>query len=151
MLVQPILCKVNTMYKKHFGVALLILIVSSLIGFLFHNILLESSYQETSNLWRAKNDLRLGTFYTISAIYSFIFVFLYTSLTRGKKRTLNNAIGYGVLLGVGKGLMCGYGAYSFMPIPYTMAFAWFAEAILSSFISGALLGYFFQSTREEQA
>ena len=136
------------MYKKHFGIAILIFILWSAIDFLICGILLKESYIQTSTLWRPKEEMKLGLYQFVLAIQSLVFVFLYTSLTSGKKRTLRTAMNYAVLAGVGSGLSMGYASYSFMPIPSIMAFSWFAGTLIACSLGGVILGCFFQSAKE---
>jgi hypothetical protein len=43
---------------------------------------------------------------------------------------------YGVAVGVGMG----YGSYSMMPIPYSMALTWFLGTVVEAVLGGFLLG-----------
>jgi len=44
------------------------------------------------------------------------------------------------LYGAGYGISMGYGSYSFMPIPYSLALIWFLGTVVELTIGGVLLG-----------
>ena len=55
-------------------------------------------------------------------------------------KSLQMGFRYGLLYGVGVGVGMGYGAYSVMPIPYTMALTWFFGTVVEATLGGLLLG-----------
>ena len=55
------------------------------------------------------------------------------------EKSLHNGIKFGLLLGLGNGLMA-LGSYVYMPIPLTMAEAWFAAALVQTGVSGGIVG-----------
>lgn len=46
----------------------------------------------------------------------------------------------GALFWLASGISMGFGSYSFMPIPLTLAWSWFLEALVSSLVAGAPVG-----------
>ena len=66
------------------------------------------------------------------------FVLIYKRLITNK--SMINAVQYGVLFGIGVGISMGYGTYSVMPIPYTMAITWFFGVLVEAVAAGVLVG-----------
>ena len=60
---------------------------------------------------------------------------------------LGRGIKFGLLFGIGAGTSMGYGTYSFMPIPYTMALVWFLGTLVEATVGGLLVGAIVKETR----
>ena len=62
------------------------------------------------------------------------FVFIYAQCIAGK--STRAALIYGLMLGIARGMIMGYGSYAAMPMPYVLALAWFAWAVVEVTIAG---------------
>ena len=108
------------------------------LDFLLHGVLLMGMYEETQNLWRPMEEMKNGVMMVVGLISAAVFCYIYYSFITVK--SLNKAIMYGVVYGIGAGITFGYGSYSFMPIPYSMAFAWFLGTIVETAAAGVIVG-----------
>ena len=108
------------------------------VDFVVHGIVLPPSYRATAALWRPMGEMKMGLSYLVSFLSCLSFVLIYALLSG--KRGLGTGLAYGALFGFGTGVSMGYGSYAAMPIPYTMALAWFLGTLVKGVIGGALAG-----------
>lgn len=78
----------------------------------------------------------LMTFTTL--VLSVCFVAIYSYLINPK--SLSNGIKYGLIMGFALGLSMGFGSYSYMPIPFSLAVSWFVASFVEFILAGALTG-----------
>ena len=125
------------MLKRNILAIVAVFIVWSILDFLIHGILLQSTYEATANLWRPMEEMNVLLCHGVKLGFSICFVLIYD--LQISEKSLHNGIKFGLLLGLGNGLM-GLGSYVYMPIPLTLAEAWFAAALLQTGVSGAIVG-----------
>ncbi|MEK7706336.1 MAG: hypothetical protein AAB426_15350, partial [Myxococcota bacterium] len=95
----------------------------SLLDFVIHSLMLGSVYAATPELWRPMGEMKMGLMYATVLIAAAAFVAIYARFVSPK--SLGTATLYGLVFGIGTGISMGYGSYSVMPIPYTLAIGWF--------------------------
>ena len=137
------------MLKKILLATLAIFVAWEILDFLIHSVLLAPMYEETSQLWRPMEEMKMLVMYLVVLISAFFFSAVYGWLVRPK--SMKNALLYGLLFGLGAGTSMGYGSYSFMPIPYWMAFGWFLGTTVEAVVGGLLLGLIVRETQPEAA
>ncbi len=125
------------MLKPNLLAIIAVFVVWSILDFLIHGMLLQSTYEATANLWRPMEEMNAFLCYGVKLGFSVCFVLIYALLI--SEKSLHNGIKYGLLLGLGNGLMA-LGSYVYMPIPLTLAEAWLAAALVQTGISGAIVG-----------
>jgi hypothetical protein len=125
------------MLKRNLLAIIAVFVVWSILDFLIHGMLLQSSYEATANLWRPMEEMNPFLCYGVKLGFSICFVLIYDLLI--SEKSLHNGIKFGLLLGLGNGLMA-LGSYVYMPIPLTMAEAWFAATLVQTGVSGAIVG-----------
>ncbi|MFH1177963.1 MAG: hypothetical protein V1750_11195 [Acidobacteriota bacterium] len=118
------------------GVAVFVL--WSLLDFVIHGIILRGAYEATAQLWRPMAEMKHGVMYVAVFIAALAFAAIYGLLVGAK--SLGTGVKYGLIFGVGAGVAMGYGTYSVMPIPYSMAFTWFLGAVIEYTLGGCLVG-----------
>lgn len=123
----------------------------SVLDFIIHGVILRSSYEATTNLWRPMDEMKMGLMYLVRLISAGMFVSIYASFF--KERTPATGLKYGLLFGIGVGAGIGYGTYSVMPIPYLMALVWFLGTIVEAAVGGILIGLIIpnRSSRAEES
>jgi hypothetical protein len=126
------------MLKRILLATVAIFVAWEVLDFVIHGLILREAYAASPTLWRPMADMKMGLMYIVGAIAAFCFAAIYGWLVRPK--SLNAALKYGLLFGIGAGVSMGYGSYSVMPIPYVMAFTWFAGTIVEALVAGALAG-----------
>lgn len=114
-----------------------IFIAWSIVDFLVHGILLQDAYAATAELWRPMEEMKMLLMYGVSLAATICFVLVYVSLVTVKSAA---GIKLGLLFGLASGLSMGFGSYSFMPIPLSMAEAWFGASLIQGLLAGVLVG-----------
>ena len=126
------------MLKKTILSIIVIFIAWSLLDFVIHGILLEQSYAATAHLWRPMEEMNMPLMYLVTLAYIACFVLIYAIFIRNK--SLLTGIKFGALFGTAAGISMGFGSFSYMPIPLSLAVSWFAGMLLESIVAGALVG-----------
>lgn len=127
------------MTKKIIVATLAIFIIWSILDFILHGFILSSAYQSTTYLWLSMGEMKNGLIYIVKLLSALVFVTIYARLISPKN--MNYAISFGVLFGVGTGISMGFGAYSVMPIPYSMAIGWFLGTLVNAILGGLMVGW----------
>jgi hypothetical protein len=115
-----------------------VFVVWSVLDFVIHGILLQSTYEATAGLWRPMDEMNMPMMYLVTLAYTACFVAIYDLLV--SKKSLATGIRYGGLFGLGAGISMGFGSYSFMPIPLSLAWGWFFGMLVEAVVAGALVG-----------
>ena len=126
------------MLKRTIVSIVMIFIAYSILDFVIHGMLLQSAYEATANLWRPMEEMNMPLIYLVTLAYTACFVIIYRTFVADK--SLSTGIKYGVLFGLAAGISMGFGSYSYMPIPLSLAWSWFAGALVESIVAGTLVG-----------
>lgn len=126
------------MLKRILLATVAIFVVWEVLDFVIHGLILREAYAASPGLWRPMADMKMGLMYIVGAIAAFCFAGVYGWLVRPK--SLNAALKFGLLFGVGAGVSMGYGTFAVMPIPYVMAFTWFAGTLVQALMGSLLAG-----------
>ena len=126
------------MAKKLIYSVIIVFVVWSILDYVIHQMILGASYQATANLWRPMAQMKMGLMYVVVFLVSIAFVCLYALLVGNQG--LKTGFFFGLLYGFGSGVSMGYGTYSYMPIPYHMAFTWFIGSVVEFTIAGLIVG-----------
>jgi hypothetical protein len=126
------------MGKRVLLAAVVILVVWSALDFVIHGVILRASYEATPQLWRPMAEIKYVVMYVASFIAALCFSGVYGWLIGDK--SVATGLTYGLLFGIGTGVAMGYGTYSVMPIPYSMALTWFLGTVVQATVAGALVG-----------
>lgn len=127
------------MTKKIILATLAVFITWSILDFILHEYILSSAYQATAYLWRPISEMKTGLVYIVKLLSALVFVTIYARLIFPKN--MNYAVSFGILFGIGTGISMGYGTYSVLPIPYSMAFGWFLGTLVNTLFGGLILGW----------
>ena len=130
------------MGKKILMATVSVFVLWSVLDFLIHGVLLRTAYEATASLWRPMAQMKMGLMYVTVLIASFMFVLIYSRFITPK--TPASGCKFGLLYGIGVGVGMGYGTYSVMPIPYSMALAWFLGSVAEAALGGFVLGLIFR-------
>ena len=126
------------MLKRILLATVAVFVAWEVLDFVIHGLILREAYAASPGLWRPMADMKMGLMYIVGAIAAFCFAGVYGWLVRPK--SLNAALKFGLLSGIGAGVSMGYGSYCVMPIPYAMAFTWFAGTVVQALVGGLLAG-----------
>ena len=126
-------------YQKKLLLAVLAVFVTiGILDYIIHSMILMNIYSETKELWRPEGEMKMSVMYISNIISVFFFVFIYTKMVNPKN--MKNAIMFGLFWGIAAGSSMGYGTYSVMPLPYSLAAGWFWSTIIEMTIAGAVMG-----------
>ncbi len=126
------------MLKRTVLAVVAVFIAWSVLDFILHGVLLKSTYMATASLWRPMEEMNMPLMNFVTLVVAACFVLIYGLLV-GQK-SLMAGIGFGVLFGLASGISMGFGSYSYMPIPLTLAWSWFAGSLLQAITAGAIVG-----------
>ena len=126
------------MLKRILLATVAIFVAWEVLDFAIHGLILREAYAANPALWRPMADMKMGLMYLVGVVAAFCFAGVYGWLARPK--SLNAALKYGLLVGIGTGVSMGYGSFAVMPIPYVMAFTWFAGTIVEALVAGVIAG-----------
>ena len=126
------------MAKKIVLGGLAVFVAWSVLDFIIHGVILRGAYEATMQMWRPMAEMKTVLTYVVVLLVAFIFAAIYAWLVRPKN--VNCGFQFGLLWGLAAGLSMGYGSYAVMPIPYGMAFTWFAGTVVEGIVAGFLVG-----------
>ena len=117
---------------------LAVFVTWSVLDIVIHGLILGSAYAETPALWRPMDEMKTGLLYFTVLVAAAAFVVIYARFIADK--SIKTAVLYGLVFGIGYGISMGYGSYSVMPIPYTMAFVWCLGTVVEMTAGGLVAG-----------
>ena len=126
------------MLKRTLLAIVAIFIVWSVLDFIIHGMLLQSTYEATADLWRPMDEMDMPLMYAVTLVFTVCFVLIYALLV--ERRSLSSGILYGTLFGLATGVSMGFGSYTYMPIPLTLAVSWFFGVLVELIVAGAITG-----------
>jgi hypothetical protein len=115
-----------------------VFIAWSILDFILHGLLLRSTYEATANLWRPMDQMNMPLMYFVTLVFTVCFVLIYGLLVG--RTSLVSGIQFGALFGLATGISMGFGSYSYMPIPLTLAWSWFFGSWIEAITAGAIVG-----------
>ena len=124
--------------KKTALAILCVFVAWSVMDFVIHGMILQSSYAATASLWRPMGEMKMSLMYLTVFVSAIAFVLIYSLFL--SQKGIWTGLSYGLLFGIGTGLPMGYGTYSVMPIPYSMAFTWCFGSIIEAMVAGLIVG-----------
>ena len=127
------------MLKQSLWAVIAVFIAWSLLDFLIHSVLLQSTYHATAALWRAEEEMKMALMSFVTLVFSIGFVTIYSSLINPK--TLSAGIKYGLIFGITSGTAMGVGSYCYMPIPVGLAISWLFASFIELSLAGVIVGY----------
>src|SRR4030066_697148 len=131
------------MAKRTIWAIVAVFLAGSIMDFILHGLFLLSSYAATANLWRPMAQMNMPLMYFVPFVFTVCFVLIYGLLV-GQK-SLSSGIRFGALFGLATGITMGFGSYSYMPIPLTLAWSWFFGSWIKAIAAGAIIGAIIKS------
>lgn len=126
------------MTKRTILTVVVVFVCWAVLDFILHGVLLRPTYEATANLWRPVDQMKMPLMYLATVIFSTCFVVIYAQMI-GKK-SLAAGIRFGFLFGLASGISMGFGSYSMMPIPLSLAWSWFIGTWIELIVAGAITG-----------
>ena len=123
-------------------------IFSSIDAFVFiflyelHGILLKDLYIQTLSVWRPKGESNMWFVLFSQLAFAYIVAFIFTRHYEAK------GVQEGVRFGLYIGLLLAaldFGAYSYLPVPFSLVLAWMATSVLKGLGTGAVLALVYKN------
>jgi len=119
------------------------------LDFLIHGVILKSTYGETASLWRPMEEMKMGLMRVVGLVAAVCFVCLYAWLVRPKSWAAG--LSYGLIFGASTGFSMGFGTYSVMPVPPSLAMVWCVGSIVKTAVAGLLVGWIVKEPKVRDA
>jgi hypothetical protein len=126
------------MLKRSAIAVVLIFLAWSAMDMVIHGVLLEPIYVATASLWRPMDQMIMPLMYFVTVVSAMGFTAIYALLVADK--SLMAGIKLGLLFGIVAGVSMGFGSYSTMPIPISLAWGWSFGSLAEMVVAGAILG-----------
>lgn len=127
------------MIKRTIWSIVAVFVTWSILDFILHGLLLKSTYEATASMWRPMEQMNMLLMYFVTWTVAVCFVLIYGLLAEQKK-SLTSGIRFGVLFGLATGITMGFGSYTYLPIPLTLAWSWFFGSWIKAVAAGTIVG-----------
>ena len=131
------------MLKRTILAVVFVFVAWSIMDFILHGMLLKSVYEATASLWRPMDKMNMPLMYFVTLVFTVCFVLIYGLLV--VQKSLVSGIKFGALFGLAAGISMGFGSYSYMPIPFTLAWSWFFGSLIEAIAAGVIVGAIMKS------
>lgn len=123
-------------------VAVFSIVFESIINYLF----LGKMYAATILLWRPMAGMKplLPYGFITTLITSYILIYIYHRGYEGKLSKLAEGLRFGLVIGIFTALPMSVWSYVMMPMPVSMAIAWFVTGFVDMLIAGAIIGLLYK-------
>jgi hypothetical protein len=101
--------------------------------FIVHGLLLKGAYMETRDLWKPQTGQGMAFMALSQYLFSAFAVYFYTRKYEGKGPV--EGLRFGLILGLIL-FSLDLGAYSFLPIPFSLVFSWMMANLLKGIGAG---------------
>lgn len=124
--------------KRWIWASLAVFVISQILEYIIHGIILAGAYQATATLWRSEEEMRSMAWmmWLSGLIFSFLFVYIFA---KGyENRGFMEGVRFGVLMGVFFSVPMSLGTYASMPITGAIAVGWFVWGVIEITLLGIL-------------
>ena len=132
--------------KKWILASLAVFVVYEALNFLIHSVILMGIYEATAELWRQDMNYTMWIMYNSDLVKAFIFVFIFIKGIENKG--WKEGLRYGFWIGLYVSIGMGFGTYSWLPIPFSLAFQWFIYGVIQLVICGIVTALIYKSSKE---
>lgn len=129
--------------KRFVLAALGVYVFFFLFGFLWHGVIMQGMYMRTASVWRPEAEMNQFFLWALISrlALAFIIAFIFTRHYEGKG--LGEGLRYGAYIGLFMGIMQ-VGIYPYLPIPLSLAGAWFIGSLIEGIAAGAVLSLIYR-------
>lgn len=131
--------------KRYFFSSIILFLFIFLSDFVVHGQLLKGLYEQTKHLWRSEEEME--TYFSVMLMVQIAMALLISYMfTRNYEgRGIGEGIRFGALIGCFWGIMMA-GAYAYMPVPNTLAYAWAVSGFVQGVLAGIILSFTYKNT-----
>lgn len=137
--------------KKWVIASIVVFLVSQILEFIIHFLILGGAYEATSHIWRPEAEMNqlMWLMWLVGLIWSFLFVYIFAQGREGKG--LMEGIRFGIIIGLFYMIPMSLGNYAAMPIPFSLALSWLIYGILELIILGILVALLYKPNSQSTA
>ena len=118
---------------------LLVFVVSQVLDFITHGMMMGAAYEATSQLWRPEQEMvsMMWVIYAVGLLSAFIFVYIFDQMRTGPGFV--EGIKFGSCIGLFMAAPMAFNSWAVMPLPYSMAASWFVYGMIKFMICGVVV------------
>ncbi|MCK4965847.1 hypothetical protein KAS50_02385 [bacterium] len=120
--------------KRWLLASLGVYVAIQVLDLIIHVLILQGCYEATADVWRSDMKSKMYIMYITSAIFSLLFVYIFTKGYEGKG--IMEGVRYGLWMGLLISIPNAYGYYVTIDIPYSLAFSWWTLGTVEIIICG---------------
>lgn len=117
-------------------------IAYEILNLIIHSVILKSIYEETKAVWRPEPDMKMWIMWITAAIFSLLFVYIFTKGYEGKG--IMEGVRYGLWIGLFVSIPMAYNSYATLAIPYKLAFQWWVYGTIQCIICGIVASWLYK-------
>ncbi len=129
------------MNKKVLTGFAVVFVLSEIMMFLIHGVLLASTYEAAKAAFRPDMQSLMWIYHVLAVVGAFFFTFVFSKGYEGKG--IAEGVRYGLYIGIWMGTGMAYGSYSMIDIPYSLALQWFFYSIVECVVYGIAVAMVF--------
>jgi len=123
--------------KRFVAASLAVFVVSQILEFLVHGVILKATYESLKHLWRPDMESKMWIMYLVGFITSFLFTYIFVKGYEGKG--ILEGVRFGVIIGLFTSIPMAYGTYVMIAIPYSLALQWFIYGMVETIVMGIVV------------
>ena len=126
--------------------SIVVAVVTTLLEFAFHGILLKDAYQATAAIWRPQAEMmRLMPLGWLTTLFiSFILVYIYHRGYEGRGKPVVEGVRFGFWIGLFMGVPASVWTYIMVPMPANLALSWFFISMVDFLVAGLIIGLIYR-------
>ena len=126
--------------KKFVYAFIAVFVLLEITNYLVHGIILADTYmsEELKTVFRSQEDVMvmMWLMYVMDLIWSFFFVFFFVKGYENKG--IMEGLRFGLYIGLFMYLTSSFGMYTILPVPFSLALAWFIYGLIQSLLMGLI-------------
>jgi len=133
-------------WQRLFIAFVAVYVVAAVLNVLIHGLLLMSSYEAVSSLWRPDMDRLMWIQWVTGIFFSFFFVYIFVRGYEGKG--ILEGIRFGLIIWGFASIPMIYGQYMVYPLPYSLILKWLFSDLLVLIILGITVALIYKPQQE---
>lgn len=113
-----------------------VFVAHQFLNYIIHDLILMGCYEATASVWRPDMDSKMWIMVLTAAIFSLLFVYIFTKGYEGKG--IFEGARYGLWMGLLISIPMAYNSYATLDIPYSLAASWWTYGTIQIIICGII-------------
>lgn len=136
-------------WSKFWITFIVIYVVSGILNYLIHSVLLMNTYMAISNLWRPDMDRLMWVQFVTPLFFCFFFVYIFARGYEG--RGIMEGVRYGLIMWGFLSIPQTFGQYMVYPLPYSLVWKWLLADLVVLPVLGILLALIYKPATAKKA